>query len=449
MLRGAKLSKYLYCSPFIFIFSLIFSTFLSNYPLLCQTSKESMLKKVFNNPRLVSEVFFDDLGDEILKITDTSINYSRYKIISNYKNNNKNSFPGFDTTSYNVYDLDSSVYSGIYEEWIWTGITGRATRPFKVGDINNDGIPEFYGRRYDTRTNPITDYWGIAEYDPSNEKIIEKHTWIPSVFDLFVYNGPIYDIDKDGNDEVYMIGVSLYDTLLYFYGRSYKENPETGLATDINFDFRDWGQMNDTEFGDFDGDNLTDIVYFMNGPSTIKIGKFNPGIVNFDSTFWYRTYPEAAFAAGFSTGDVDNDGYADIVLATSRGIIWVYEYQPDIENYVRIFEADAGIFNTYTHFNTNDIDGNGKIEFWVGGDAFFNGEAITRYFCFESDDNNSYKPVHMIELRGIFSTNAYNAFEVDIDKDGKSEIGFCHDQTFYIFKFTGLNRTPNTNSFIF
>ena len=100
------------------------------------------------------------------------------------------------------------------------------------------------------------------------------------------------------------------------------------------------------------------------------------------------------------------------------------------------------LYNAYMKTITNDIDGNGKPEFWIGGQDFESG--ITRFQCYEAIDDNSYKTVAVIELRYInsFYTNYFQA--IDIDGDGKEEIIISMANVILILKFTGV---PNNHQY--
>ncbi len=84
---------------------------------------------------------------------------------------------------------------------------------------------------------------------------------------------------------------------------------------------------------------------------------------------------------------------------------------------------------------TDDIDENGKPEFWIGGRDF--GEGISKFFCYESDGDNSYVPVASIELRYLVSLYTAYLQAVDIDNDGKQELIINVGNCLLILKFTG------------
>ena len=71
------------------------------------------------------------------------------------------------------------------------------------------------------------------------------------------------------------------------------------------------------------------------------------------------------------------------------------------------------------------------------GDAFYNGQAITRITIFETNGNNSYEVVGRIDLIGVFSFYAGTMQAVDIDDDGIDEVAVCIDDNFLILKFNG------------
>jgi hypothetical protein len=91
---------------------------------------------------------------------------------------------------------------------------------------------------------------------------------------------------------------------------------------------------------------------------------------------------------------------------------------------------------------TNDIDGNGKPEFWIGGQNFETG--ITRFQCYETNGDNSYATVAAIELRYINTLNSAYLQAVDMDGDGKKELVIDIENVILILKFMGL---PNKHKY--
>jgi hypothetical protein len=126
----------------------------------------------------------------------------------------------------------------------------------------------------------------------------------------------------------------------------------------------------------------------------------------------------------------------DIVFGTGRGNVFVIENEGDnlyTNSWVGMVETYAAYIHTWTH----DIDRNGKPEFWVLGDAYYNGIGTTRITIFETNGDNSYYAVGRVDLVGVFSFYAGTMQAIDIDGDGIQEIAVCIDQNFLVLKFNG------------
>ena len=104
-------------------------------------------------------------------------------------------------------------------------------------------------------------------------------------------------------------------------------------------------------------------------------------------------------------------------------------------------------YNAYLLTQTNDLDGNGKKEIWIGGDAFYKGVAKTRITILETNGNNSYQEVGRIDLIGVFSFDAGNMQVLDVDNDGKDEVMICIDGNVIILKFAGSKNDQKYNVF--
>ena len=91
---------------------------------------------------------------------------------------------------------------------------------------------------------------------------------------------------------------------------------------------------------------------------------------------------------------------------------------------------------------TEDIDRNGKPEFWIGGQDFNTG--ISTFWCYEADGDNNYVPVAAIELRYLVSLYTNYLQSADMDNDGKEELVINLGNHLLILKFTGK---PNQHSY--
>ena len=82
------------------------------------------------------------------------------------------------------------------------------------------------------------------------------------------------------------------------------------------------------------------------------------------------------------------------MLKISGDIFCIKNISPG--KYDTSWTSNCGIANAYLHAVTNDLDSNGKKEFWIGGQDFVQG--ITKLICYESAGDNNYEPVASIQL---------------------------------------------------
>lgn len=189
--------------------------------------------------------------------------------------------------------------------------------------------------------------------------------------------------------------------------------------------------------GDFDGDSLTDMVY---SQGEIWIVEYNPQKVNFD-TVYNLTYqwPNYTNLLGYGIGDFDQDRKTELVAGDLFGKILVIENSDD-NTYDTTWSGSVNTFNAYFHTQTNDIDKNGKPEFWVMGHTSL---GITTITIFEASGDNEYQAVGIVDLYGVVSFNAGNLQSIDIDEDGTEEIVITVFGYVIILKFTGSQNNHN------
>ncbi len=252
-------------------------------------------------------------------------------------------------------------------------------------------------------------------------------------YDSIYITRNIYDVDNDGGLEVILLG-DLYDE------RFFSKESYNSLATIRNFGFNPFPfptQLDDPTLGKFDDDDFTDMIFDRRSPPYVYIFEYNPIINNFDSVYRFQVPdPIDLGIGGYSVGDFDLDGKTDIVFSTVRGKVFVIENEGD-NQYADVWQGNVESNNAYVHTWTNDIDRNGKPEFCVLADAYYNGIGTTRITIFETNGDNSYQQVGRIDLVGIMSFYAGNMQAIDIDGDGTEEVAICIDDNFLILKFNG------------
>ncbi|MDT3695121.1 MAG: T9SS type A sorting domain-containing protein [Ignavibacterium sp.] len=412
----------------IFVCCLIFvlsSTFFA------QQSKEEKLQQLKNR----KDVKVTEVEKDILKLE-----YPNGKVL--YKNIRDYQYPesdiqqqvyspNYDSTIIDLATIDTTLYYQKYK--FWQEVPLGNFRTLLVGDVNNNGRPELYGQMK-AYTGPYSD---IVAYEMNAQGGFSfAHKYDSNT----VMARSIIDIDKDSKEELHLIKNAV-DTTLQAYVNTflfYSKNIDSSLATNLAFIFDPIDsstQQNDNYFGDWDGDALTDqIFYTLN--QHINIYEYDPYIPNFDSVFQFDHSMIDLYYGGFSIGDFDQDGKTEFLAGSVHGKVLSIENCGD-NCYAPNWQGMVETYNAYLCAETNDIDGNSKKEIWIGGDAFYSGQGITRITIFEANGDNSYEVVGRIDLLGIFSFDAGNIQVIDVDKDGQEEVLFGLDMTVLILKFNG------------
>jgi hypothetical protein len=341
--------------------------------------------------------------------------------------------PTYDSTIIDLRTIDTTLYYRKYSYWQEVPLTNLEFSHIMVDDVNENNKPELYGARkfLQSEQEPVTIYELNNSY--SFEYVYQ--------YDSVYIDRQIYDVDSDGDKEV-MLALPLFYPDLPIQERFFSKSSNNSLATNLNFIFPDSDidsllQLNDLTLGNFDGDVKTDLAYTVSSWPDVHIYEYNPINNNFDSVYRFDTDETPPIAnSGFSVGDFDLDGKTDLVFGTGQGHVYVLENEGD-NQYANTWQGMVETYHAYVHTWSNDIDNNGKPEFWELGDAYYNGIGITRITIFETDGDNSYQAVGKIDLIGVISFYAGTMQAIDVDGDGTEEIAICIDDFFLILKFNG------------
>jgi len=373
-----------------------------------------------------------------------------YKNVGNYKPTTNNSLqkinysPNYDSTIIDINTIDTTLYYQKYSYWQTVPLGNFRT--LLVGDVNKNGRPELYGQ--------VKDYW--TDYTDIMAFEMNTNGKFESVFsyDSTVIAGNIYDIDKDGKEELRLAKnyVDERSSYLVWSFLFYKQSKDSAIANNLSFTFktRDTSdQQNDNYFGDWDGDQFTDQIFIEpSGIADLKIYEYDPLLNNFDMVYQYDYHDLDLYYGGFSIGDFDQDGKTEFLAGSLHGKVLSLENTGN-NSYTPIWEGKVETYNAYLCAETNDLDGNGKKEIWIGGDSFHDGVGVTRITLFETDGKGSYQVVGKIDIIGIFSFYAGNIQVIDIDKDGKEEVLLGLDYTVFILKFNGSKNHQTYELFYF
>ena len=401
--------------------------------------KEEYLKGLYND--CTKEVISVEGKGDVYKITDNNSRRSYYKNLNGYTSpkglGKTNS--SIDTTIIYPDLIDTTQFTGMYEFWTSVPVGTSAPTTIIAGDVNENGKIELYGEKYNSYLN--INERSIYEYEPTVNEFIHKDDlpWDDSI-SFYRDFTQIYDINLDNKMEIFIPGShQVVDSLPPFHvARVFRLNDSTFMPTELDFEYHQGNQINDPLWGEYDNREGTDLFYCTDGSDlAVAAARYSSSTNSAETVYYYEVPEDIFYLAGLTNQDIDENGYADLSTGGLYGDIVIFEYDENIQNYRDVWHGDGGTYNVYIHFNTNDIDGNGKKEIWAGGAAFYDGVPITRLSCLEATGNNQYETKHVVDIVGRFSFDAYNGFAVDINKDGTEEIGLCLDQTFMIFKFNG------------
>jgi len=377
-----------------------------------------------------SDIKVTEIEKDILKLE-----YPNGKVIikniGNYQPSTNNNLhpttysPTYDSTIIDLTTIDTTLYYQKYTFWQEVPIHNWDFDCLRIGDVNNNGRAELYGSRkyFWSDFEPVAIY-ELNEYGNFDFKY---------QYDTVYHIQNIYDVDKDNQPEVHFDP----SAFIPYQQRYYSKVSDTSFATQLNFTYYYESQLDDQTLGDYDGDQKTDLVFDRFSSPYVYVFEYNPVINNFDSVYRFDTQePAPRDEGGYSIGDFDPDNKTDIVFGTGRGNVFVIENEGN-NQYTNSWQGMVETYHAYIHAWSHDIDGNGKPEFWVLGDAFYNGQAVTRITIFETNGNNRYEIVGRIDLIGVFSFYAGTMQAVDIDDDGIDEVAVCIDENFLILKFNG------------
>jgi hypothetical protein len=393
-----------------------------------QVSREQKLQHLKNR----EDIKVTEVEPDILKLEYPN-GKVLYKNIADYQHReSSNQYPAYsptyDSTIIDLTTIDTTLYYQKYSFWQEVPIHNWDFECLRIGDVNNNGKPELYGSRKFFQS----DFEPITIYELNNSEIFEDAFQYDSVFRA----RSIYDVDRDGREEVLLTLPPLFGT--GNQQRFFSKENDTSLAEQLNFilDYEPY-QLDDITLGDFDGDAYTDMLFDRSGWPDFHILEYNPVTNNFDSVYRFDVSESAPWdEGGYSIGDFDLDGKTDIVFGTGKGVVYVIENESN-NQYTNSWQGIIDSYHAYVHTCTNDIDKNSKPEFWVLGDAYYNGIGTTRITIFETNGDNTYYVVGRVDLVGVMSFYAGTMQAVDIDNDGTEEIAVCIDGNFIILKFNG------------
>lgn len=344
----------------------------------------------------------------------------------NHKENTNGNDESVDTTIINIWEIDTTQFNDYFIFWQKVQIANSYWAPLPVEDLNRNKRPELYG---------YTDFPDLPYPSGGPVRIFERDT--DGIFkNVFEYDSSTIfvksmgDIHRTGGKEIYI------QSKLVTNGVVYRSDTIGVLPTAFDFTFYYLpNQINYMTFGDFDKNNFTDCAFIDGaGAQHCVIGEYRDSINNFKELFRFSTTDEGDLS-GFAISDFDGDDKIEFILGSGRhGNVYVVENIAE-NIYALISQFTYPIPNAYMLAMTNDIDQNGKNEYWIGGQDFEQG--ISKFQCYEADSDNTYKVVAVIELKYLVSLFTNYIQASDIDCDEKEELIISIGNTVLILKFSG------------
>jgi len=340
----------------------------------------------------------------------------------------------------NVANFDFEFYADRYVHWqnvhVWNTWSGLL-----IADTDQDGRKEIIGDRNYVSSN-------IPPGEPKFHAIIMELT-DENTFQL-VHDYPdsthvpfwAGDIDDDWKQEVVLAKLSYNDSLIpYKLIQNYEALTSSDFSTEFNHEYYrvPFAQPNHVNIIDFDSDQQQEMIYFLSGgehdgdtcASSTVITEYDSNTNQFQ--FKYCFQQPAFYTSHYAFADWDMDGHMEFATGGLDGEMYIVEATgPD--TYELVYEDTLDTYNAYLSTSTNDMNGNGKPELWIGGDRSGSGTTI---FCFESIGNNEYENVFKFRLPGVFSFDGYGIVNTDIDQDGVDELMIWTAGFIFILKNNG------------
>ncbi|MBW1803740.1 MAG: T9SS type A sorting domain-containing protein [Deltaproteobacteria bacterium] len=401
----------------LLFFSIPISVFSQNYT--------EDLSNLINNP----DTKITMLPDSIVEIGHSWFGITKQVDISDQKMHI--SSLDDDMQIFDLINTNDSLYAHRFDSIATYPIGGFLGYPMVIGDFNQNGKLDFSGM-----------YKIEQDYELGQAAILEQQsekrvTLELAYVDTVEFPLAITDLDKDGLNEMN------FRRKQHFY--NFEKRSQDSYPDSLNIIHEMWQRSNSIgseTFTDMDNDNIIDVIYVGDdtlSPSGQKvfIAEYDPLLNSFKKR--YSNRPEDWRVSGISAGDFDNDGYKEFVTGAIHGHVYVYENtRPD--TYQRTFEYSRPTPNAYLNCTTNDMDNNGKQEFFIGGSSYYWGVSGTWVFWYESDGNDNYTIARSFFLSGTGVLGTTEMYSYDVNNDGKLDLVFAFGEHVVILVWNNANQ---------
>lgn len=293
---------------------------------------------------------------------------------------------------------------------LFTSAENQPLEPLRYGDVviadlNNDEIPDIIiqGQNADNLGSTL-----IYLNDGSGGFKKKRNTSLIGMYDSTIAVG---DINDDGNLDFISAGKIngvKYETAVYLGDGS-------GLFTQVNKDIIYPMHRGDLKLSDLDNDGDLDLI-IIGGTTGGRLGSIyeNDGDGFFVETAYDEIEP--TIDGTLDVGDVDNDGYADIILCGGKdgGSRFTrlymnngdFTFSENESEFINVFSGDV-------HFS--DANGDGYLDLFVSGNSL-QGTVIRFYL----NDGDGF--FDEMKIKNLIMLNHSEIETADLNNNGKEEL---------------------------
>lgn len=319
-----------------------------------------------------------------------------------------------------IIDLDQydpEDYADMYILQTTFALGSSSGYPLLISDVDKDSLIELAGLWYNDYSIPFS---VAAIYEQTSIGTFErKRLFLDDSLNITQPIGTgITDLDNDSLPEINVTAFELYDSfngIISLEADSLHTVPDSlNFMTDsLN------GYSGSLQIVDLDKDGLKECIGF--DPSRgLLIAEYDTALNKYKDVFLYDP-PGSIY--NFGIGDGDLDGKTDFICGSIFGDVYIFENTADNE-YSLVWSDKLPFSNANISAATNDIDQNGKPEFYIGSDGYYQNYAGTALYWYESTGDNQYERKRQILIAGTGFSSENGLHPHDMDGDGVEELVF-------------------------
>jgi len=349
------------------------------------------------------------INNEIYEVKDILTNFrSLYRLSYPRQSLDEDTVDQFiDLSEYNPDD-----YAHMYSYQTTFALGNSSSYPMVISDVDSNGLIELAGLWYNDHSIGFS---RSAIYEQQNNgTFLQRRLFLDdSIIFAHTYGDVVTDLD---NDNLYEINV--------YKAAGTASGPVHGVANfeadsiytlpdSLNFISDSLnGYSGSLRIVDLDQDGIKECMGFAH--KAIFIAEYNSLSNKFEKTYSFNTPQDHIY--NFGIGDGDIDGKTDFICGSIYGNVYIFENVSD-NQYELVWTDTLPYSNANLSAATDDIDQNGKPEFFIGFDGYYQGYAGTDIYWYESVADNIYERKRRIFIvdTGFYSENGLHNYDMDGD----------------------------------